>query len=485
MAPWRAHCVLMLLLAWPARAGVFVPHTEHGVPDEYLVVLASAGRVPGALARLERAYGFDADEQWSHALDGFVARLSEARARALARDVRVQAVEQNVASWTSARWPTSSTAGHCLEARPALDLRPLPIDSPQAIRCDQPDPARVQPASCQDNWGLDRIDQRGPQRDGRYAFERGWAARQPVYVFVLDTGINREHREFLDESGRTRIAWGADATVSPVDDRLDADLSDCYPSGHGTHVAGIAAGRTYGVAKQVRLVPVKIVGCGSALTSAAVRALDWIAAHPELRPAVVNWSGANDPAYLDSLALREALRRVLDAGLVVVQSAGNQSGAFRSGFPGDVQDACDWSWGGSFPEVIVAAGSDAQDQRWVTRAHAPDYDCWRDPATLELHGSCGSNVGRCVDLWAPAADVLSASALTNDGYCRLSGTSMAAAHVSGVAALYLQAHPQATAEQVARALRAQGTAGVLRSERSNPWAIGADSPNVLLYSRVP
>jgi hypothetical protein len=480
----------MLVSSWlacvPVAAGVFVPRVEQGVADEYLVVLAPAGRTPGQWANLLRVHGLDVRERWQHALHGFSVRLTEARARALAADARVQSVEQDTAR-ALLDPGTTAAVGHCLEARSFFDLRPLPVSSPQTITCADPDAAEEpEPGTpstpCLDNWGLDRIDQRTSRRDGRYAFSSMRAAQGPVYVFVLDTGIHRDHREFGDAHGHDRIVWGADATVSPVDERFDADITDCYPNGHGTHVAGIIAGRTYGVAKDARLVPVKVVGCGSALTSSAVRALDWIVAHKELRPAVINWSGANDPAYLDSLALREALRRVLDAGLIVVQSAGNQSGPRRTAWPADVQDACAWSWGGHFPEVIVVGGTDAHDRRWVASSNEPDYDCWRDSATLRLHGSCGSNVGQCIDLWAPAANVLSASHLSRVAYCRLSGTSMAAAHVSGVAALYLQQHPGASAREVARALREQGTEGVLQNAPDSPWSIGQQSPNLLLYS---
>jgi PKD repeat protein len=141
-----------------------------------------------------------------------------------------------------------------------------------------------------------------------------------------------------------------------------------------------------------------------------------------------------------------------------------------------LRDACAWSFGGEFPDVIVAAGVDHNDGRWTRRPAL-------DPDDAEYCGSdCGSNAGSCVDIWAPSAHVISSNMSGDDLTCRLSGTSMAAPHTSGVVAIYLQSNPTATPAQVERALRSRGTWSSLQGNASHPNYIGSDSDNVVLYA---
>jgi hypothetical protein len=484
LALWMA----LLLNALPASAGSFKSALRDGVPDVYAVVLAEGvARKPHgpdknlpAVAQvaqeLGRAHGGQVEEVWEDALQGFVIRMPEARARKLAGDPRVLVVEQDF----SFSPPFAAPVGDCFFGTPISNTRPLPssTSSPQTLSCDDPDPQHdsspTGPPLCVDNWGIDRIDQLSGRNNSYYFTNNGRNASTTVHIYVMDTGIRRTHREFQDASGASRVIGGADARAIPVDDSVTADTGDCY--GHGTHVAGIIGGRTYGVAKNAILHPVRILGCpGPAFVTPIVRALNWISSHAQ-RPAVINWSGGNDPAVIGFSSVGAAVQGVLSQGIVLVQAAGNQSPDYDPVQPGLLRDACDLSFGEMYPGVIVAGGIDEYDGRWTRR---PSLDA--DDAR-QCEPDCGSNAGSCVDIWAPASHVVSSNMSGDNLACRLSGTSMAAPHVTGVVALYLEDHPNATISEVEQALRSRGTWNVLETGAGDPNYIGPASDNVVLYS---
>ena len=482
--------VFALLAALPGLAGTFTPAPQNGVPDVYIVVLADgvagkSGARPGlpsvadVAQSLGRTYQGAVTEVWEAALHGFVIRMPEARARRLAEDPRVLSVEQNLF--------ISAPVGDCYYGTPWQDTRPLPssTSSPQTLSCADPEPLNDSGAgapACRDNWGLDRIDQWYTTRNNLYYFPNN---ATNVHVYVLDTGIRWAHREFLNANGVSRVSGGVDARTNPVTPGNSTNTDDCY--GHGTHVAGIVAGRTYGVAKNALVHPVRTIGCptdplsNQQFIDNTIRGLDWIVSEVVSRrssqawPAVVNWSGGNHTLYSGSTSLRTAVRNLVDNNIVLVQAAGNQSPEYELD-PSVLRDACQWSFGGSVPKVIVAGGSDYNDGRWARRPAI-------DPDDARYCGSdCGSNVGSCIDIWSPAAHVIASNRGGNDLACRLSGTSMAAPHVAGVAALYLSVNPWATPEQVDRALRSNGRWNVLQSSGWSRNYIGRDSDNVLLYN---
>jgi hypothetical protein len=481
--------VMWLLGTLPAAAGDFKPASGRGVPDVYTVVLKEgvAHKPHGprkelpAVAQvaqdLARAHGGRVEEVWEHALQGFVARMPEARARKLAEDPRILVVEQD--------FSFSAPVGDCYFGTPAANTRPLPssTSSQQVLSCSDPDPLHdTSPTGsplCVDNWGIDRIDQLSAARDNRFYFvNNGRNPNTTVHIYVLDTGIRASHREFLAANGFSRVFGGADARPNPVDDGPTADTSDCY--GHGTHVAGIIAGRTYGVAKDAVLHPVRIIGCPgqptpSSFITTVTRALNWISSHAQ-RPAVINWSGGNALDVVANATLGAAVQGVLSQGIVLVQAAGNQSPDYNPEQPSLLRDACDWSFGEKYPGVIVAGGMDEYEGRWTRRPSL-------DPDDARYCGAdCGSNAGSCVDLWAPASHILSTNMSGNDLSCRLSGTSMAAPHVTGVVAVYLEDHPNATISEVEQALRSRGTWNALESGAGDPNTIGPASDNVIVYS---
>lgn len=467
-------CLALLVIAAPAFAGVFKPAAKNGVKNTYIVLLAkdaagSPGKAKPNLPKvaevaqvLGRTHRGRVTEVWEHALQGFVMEMPEARARHLARDRRVLSVEQDFV--VSRDLVVSTNVARCKPPTPNnpwwTDVRPLPsnTDSPQVLTCPDPDPSPDQepgPPICQDNWGLDRIDhQAGPALDERFSFAKNGTL---VHVYVMDTGIRSTHREFQDANGVTRVSGGADLlSGSPVPGN-STNTDDC--EGHGTHVAGIIAGRTFGVAKNAILHPVRVTSCDTDTDDAVhasrfVSGLNWIAAQTP-RPAVVNWSGGNKPYFVQSAAIQSAVAGLLNANIVLVQAAGNNSS------PGPPNDACLYTFGEIDPRVIVVGGTTFEDGRVTT-----------------------SNGGSCVDIWAPADYVISSFRYSDNTACSVSGTSMAAPHVTGVVAAYLESNPNATIAEVDQALRSRGQWGVLQTGPLHDNYIGAHSDNVLLYSDI-
>jgi len=270
------------------------------------------------------------------------------------------------------------------------------------------------------SWGLDRIDQRGLPLSSSYRYR---ADGSGVTAYVIDTGIRKGHSEFGD-----RLAGGVTAI------KEGRGYNDC--NGHGTHVAGTLGGKTYGVAKDVTLFAVRVFGCEGASSNATIiRGIDWVAQNAK-KPAVANMSFESR----GSRALDEATRALVAEGVTVVVAAGNGSDDACATSPARVQN------------VLTVGASNRHDRLW---------------------GS--TNYGPCVDLFAPGDDVTSAGLGSS---LRMSGTSMAAPHVAGVAALVLERSRSATPSTVMSRVKARTTEGKLRRGASN----SSGSPNRLLFS---
>ncbi|GAX15429.1 proprotein convertase subtilisin/kexin type 9 [Fistulifera solaris] len=253
------------------------------------------------------------------------------------------------------------------------------------------------------SWGLDRIDQERPFLDNQYSYTQTGAG---VQVYIFDTGIRTTHEDF---GGR------ASCGLNVI---RGEDCEDGF--GHGTHVAGTVGGRSFGVAKDVELIAVKVLSStGEGSLANALQGLEYVRdqklANPST-PMVINMSLAGE--YIE--AFNEALEETVADGIVVVVAAGN---FFRN--------ACRYSPAAA--KSVISVGATAR------------YDMM----------GLFSNYGKCVDIFAPGARIISAGHTSDDAVDRKSGTSMACPHVAGAAAMYLQAHPDWTPAQVWEAMRSQ------------------------------
>jgi len=272
-------------------------------------------------------------------------------------------------------------------------------------------------------WGLDRIDQRTSTNSWYSYSETGSGVR----IYIIDSGIRTAHTDF---GGRASIG---------IDERPEDGKNgqDCL--GHGTHVSGTAAGTTYGVAKSATLIAVKInVACLDSLeTQDIVDGIDWVAVN-HVSPAVANMSFGGPP----DTTIDQAVSNLIASGVPAVISAGNNYGG----------DACSLS-PASVPEAITVGATRSNDAR-----------------------AAFSNIGSCLDIFAPGRDILSDWYTSNTATHVDSGTSMAAPHVTGAVARFLQFRPTLTPSEVTSGILSRATHDVVVDP-------GTNSPNVLLYTR--
>ena len=385
--PMRAAIVVAALSLMPATAfAQSAPASLHGagtaaaVKDHYIVVLKSDAdaradeRVKGQV----RARGGRTEREYSHALRGFSAPLPEPALAHLRTDSAVAYVEADAVISLSV-------------------------------------------AQTEATWGLDRIDQRNRPLDGIYNYTPTGAG---VKAYIIDTGVRTTHQQFAG-----RATSGFDAVDGGAAD-------DC--NGHGTHVAGTVGGSTYGVAKQVSVVAVRVLNCsGNGTNSQVIAGIDWVTGHHQAgQPAVANMS-LGGPA---TTAIDQAVNNSIADGISYAIAAGNASTNACNSSPARVANA------------ITVGATTSTDAR----------------------GSY-SNYGTCLDLFAPGSLITSGWHTSDTATNTINGTSVATPHVAGVAALYLQGAPTATPATVTSAIVSSTTTGVV----TNP---GTGSPNRLLYS---
>ncbi|MCK7551401.1 S8 family peptidase [Marinobacter goseongensis] len=312
------------------------------------------------------------------------------------------------------------------------------------------EPDRVVTVSLQEQqnatWGLDRVDQSFLPLDSLYRYPVVGGAGSNVYI--IDTGIRPSHAEFSGRviEGRNfaanqagLLSFGSLPLLGPLlnlgGEADPTDVTDC--NGHGTHVASTAVGTQYGVAKSASVAAVRVLDCSGAGANADVIAgVDWVAANHQA-PAIANMSlgGGN------SVALDNAVRGAIAAGVTFVVAAGNNNTDACSGSPNRVERA------------ITVGSTTRNDQR-----------------------SSFSNFGSCVDVFAPGSNITAAWFQSDTETNTISGTSMASPHVAGMAALILGEQANLSPDQVAATVLDLSTSNVLSG-------LGAGSPNLLM--RVP
>jgi len=367
------------LPAHAAPEGQILGAGEPGsVGGSYLVTLKGGTEAPSATGKgIAEKYGAKISHTYGTVLNGYAIRANERQARLLAADSQVASVVQ--------------------DTRVSLDH------------------TQKNPPS----WGLDRIDQRSLPLDKSYTWPE--SAGRGATAYVIDTGIRITHKDF---GGRASYGW----------DFVGNDRTASDGNGHGTHVAGTIVGKTYGVAKQAKVVAVRVLGNdGSGTTAQVIAGIDWVTKHAR-KPAVANLSlGGYHNAQLDA-----AVRNSIASGVTYAVAAGNDGLPAALYSPADVKEA------------LTVGATDKKDAR-----------------------ASFSNFGSAVDLFAPGVSITSASYASNTGKATFSGTSMASPHVAGTAALYLADHPKATPAQVAKAVVKLAVSGKVSGR-------GLGSPDELL-----
>ena len=392
------------LATTPKSAGVStasVDSSEASISPAIAEPMPADSEEVATATALTADYGGTFDVTWSSAIKGFRLNATEAQAIAMSNDSRVAFVVQDgaIAVGTPDADPIVMTPD------PASDLNPQPNAS----------------------WGLDRIDQRLLPLNNAYAYHNDGLG---VNAYVIDTGILPTHWEFR----------GRAAAIYDVFEGGTGFGLDC--NGHGSHVAGIIGGRTFGVAKKVRLFGVRVLNCqGTGAWSDVIDGVNFVTWHrqqPEQQgyPAVANMSLGGST----NRAVEAAVRNSIRAQVTYVVAAGNGNSEAALYSPA------------ALPEAITVGATDSYDVR------------------AEF-----SNYGATLDVFAPGVGITSAWIGDDFMIATASGTSMAAPHVAGVVALYLQTHRSALPAEVRLALVGTATTGLI----TNP---GQESPNRLLFT---
>ena len=360
------------------KAPLFTAEKSASVVDgSYIVVFKEdASDVDNEVQRAIKAQGVTPEFVYRHALKGFSGKLPAAAVAALRNNPLVKYIEQ---------------------------------DQTVSIGATQTGAT----------WGLDRVDQTALPLNGTYNYTQTGAG---VDAYIFDTGIRLDHADFGGRAVAGYDAFGGNSVDG---------------NGHGTHVAGTVGGTAYGVAKNTRLIAVRVLdNSGSGSWSGVVAGIDWAVAHHGTTPAVGNMSLGGGA----STAVDDAVRRAIADGITMCVAAGNSAANASNYSPARVTDA-------------ITVGATTSGDGFASY----------------------SNFGSVVDILAPGSSITSAWYTSSTATTTISGTSMATPHVAGAAALYLQANPGTSPASVQSALKSMATPNKITN-------VPSGTPNLLLYT---
>lgn len=416
----RIVSICMIACVWACVVSAEPPpklrHRPDPVAGHYIVVLDEESRLQvRAIAQsIAQEHGAMVRNSWSRALVGFSAEMNEAQAEAMTRNPHVVFIEEDSYMYLSTEQLTDAT-----------------------------------------RWNLDRLDQVGDDPfSGTFSYGNPGVT---VRAYVMDTGVMATHDEFrlgLEEvgTGSSRVEAGVSFVADSYPANAPCTGDQSFNAGHGTAVASVLGGRRMGVAKNVRIIPVRTLNCsGDGVASASIDGLNWILDHYDTHAyaGVVNisnyqpitpdlgvtcpvgwpaWVDAFGPTAAELTALELAVNNVVAWGLPVVVSANNQNADARCTTPARVPAAI--TVGGT----MMSATTPTVDNRWLNTAN-PTWS-----RVYPYNFDPGSNWGSAIDIFAPAHEIRSAhiTSTTAERSLGRSGTSFAAPHVAGEVARYLQ-----------------------------------------------
>jgi len=363
-----------------APQGLTVTPNAQSIPNRYIIVYKESAKIDVDVEsnKIKNEHGGNLEHTYKYALRGAtISNINEKQVEAIKKNPNVLFVEQDAEVF--------------------------------ANTTQSPTPS----------WGLDRVDQVSLPFSNTYTYTKDGTN---VLAYVIDTGIKLDHKDFGG-----RAIKGIDVINGTFIDG----------NGHGTHVSGTIGGTTYGIAKKITLVAVRVLNNrGSGTISGVIAGVDWVTKNHTTQAAVANMSlGGGVSSALDA-----AVQNAISDGIVFCVAAGNSTADASTSSPARV------------PEAITVGATASND-------------------VFAYY----SNFGTLVDILAPGSSITSDWASSSTATNTISGTSMATPHVTGVAALYLAANPGKTPAEVQAALKTNASIGKISS-------VPPGTTNSLLFS---